>query len=250
MENKDLFDQFMTIHQQLAALRHKIKKDRGPLNDKTQGQGRVLALLQLHDGVSTKDMATILGIRVSSLNETLAKMEEAGLVVREQSEEDKRIMLVNLTEEGRNLKQEALDVPALLFGVFDETEQETLAGYFTRMTDALNDELGEEGQAMLEEMRERRKEFMERANEEGDHDGHEHGGHGHGKRGFDDGPRGGRRDGGPRGSGKRDGGRGGRGSFGGPRGGGRGGRGGHGGDRGGHGGRGGFGGERGGRRDW
>lgn len=170
--NDTLFEQFMTVHLLMAALRHKEMKSRGPLGDTTRGQGRVLALLKLHDGVSTKDMATVLGIRVSSLNETLGRMEKDGLVTREPSADDKRVMLVRLTEKGSEIEQEAQDVPELLFDGFTDEERATLSGYLDRMADAVNGELGEDGREMLEDMRRHREEFF----------GHGHGRRQHGRR--------------------------------------------------------------------
>ena len=45
-----------------------------PTSDATRGQGRILAFLKLRDGISTRDLAYLLDLRVSSLNELLAKL--------------------------------------------------------------------------------------------------------------------------------------------------------------------------------
>lgn len=76
-----------------------------PVEDPTRGQGRILAALKLQDNIPTKDLAFILGMRVASLNEHLSKLDAAGLITREPSPGDKRIMLIKLTEDGRKIEQ-------------------------------------------------------------------------------------------------------------------------------------------------
>ena len=116
----------------------------GPLADPTRGQGRIIAILKLRDGISTKDLSFLLGVRVSSLNELLAKLEKAGYVTRAQSEEDKRVMLVQLTEKGRN-EQPAppLDTDDVFACLTDE-EQNSLGEYLDRIIDALRAKGGDE----------------------------------------------------------------------------------------------------------
>ncbi|MDR1263996.1 MAG: MarR family transcriptional regulator [Propionibacteriaceae bacterium] len=109
--------------------------------DPNAGQGRVLALLRLRDGVSTKDLSFLLGIRTSSLNQTLARLEQAGLTRREPSPGDRRVMLVKLTDRGRRdepAAAEAGDVYACL----DQREQTELCAYLDRLIAALERDLG------------------------------------------------------------------------------------------------------------
>jgi DNA-binding MarR family transcriptional regulator len=68
--------------------------------DKTRGQGRILAMLKIQDEISTKDLSYLLGIRVASLNELLAKLERGGYITREPSPADRRVILIKLTPAG------------------------------------------------------------------------------------------------------------------------------------------------------
>ena len=280
--NREAFRKFTDVQQLLGEVHHRRMQKDGPLGDASRGRGRILALLKLRDGVPTKDMAQVLGIRVSSLNEALAKLEKDELVERVPSESDKRIMLVKLTEAGQEAKIPADNLPDMIFENFSDEDIAAFEGFMDQITKNLENALGEDAQQLLQKQRDARKAFLgeperERRDGHGDRDRHPRDGYGdrdgrdgrgRGGRGFDDRGRGGDRGGrggfgGDRGRG---GDRGGRGGFGGDRGrggvrGGRGGRGfddrGRGGDRGGRGGRGfddrgrggrgGFGGDRGGR---
>jgi DNA-binding MarR family transcriptional regulator len=124
----------------------------GPMADPTRGQGRILALLKMQDGVSTKDLSYLLGIRVSSLNELLAKLEKGGYAVREPSEADKRVMLVKLTEKGKDEKRQETDT-ADIFGCLSGEEQETLGEYLDRVIAALEAEVGDGPDGEFERLR-------------------------------------------------------------------------------------------------
>lgn len=116
----ELFDKYMLIRQMTEAVRNKNMAATGPLGDTTRGRGRVLALLKQKDGISTKDMATIMGIRVSSLNEVLGKMEKEGYVERTASPDDRRVMLVWLTDKGKAIELPDQKLPQILFGTLSQ----------------------------------------------------------------------------------------------------------------------------------
>ena len=64
------------------------------------GWGRLLMLLSDNGPMSQAQLAARMDIRPQSLGEMVGKAEADGLVVRTQSEEDKRILIVSLTGEG------------------------------------------------------------------------------------------------------------------------------------------------------
>lgn len=115
---------------------------RGPMADPSRGQGRILAVLKLQDGISTKDLAYLLGITVSSLNELLAKLERGGYITRKPSEADRRVILVNLTDKGRNQEQGEAE-PGSVFAGFAPEELLQFGEYLDRLIAALEAELGE-----------------------------------------------------------------------------------------------------------
>jgi DNA-binding MarR family transcriptional regulator len=112
----------------------------GPMADTSRGQGRILAFLRIKDGISTKDLSYLLGIRVSSLNELLTKLEKTGYITRGPSETDKRIMLIYLTEKGKEEKESNPEMSDL-FDSFTEEEQAAFGGYLDRVITALEAEL-------------------------------------------------------------------------------------------------------------
>ncbi len=61
------------------------------------------------DGISQRDMTTLLQLRPQSVSETLGKLVAAGLVERRQSARDKRIFNIFLTDEGRERVTELIE---------------------------------------------------------------------------------------------------------------------------------------------
>ncbi|MEQ3364064.1 MarR family winged helix-turn-helix transcriptional regulator [Raoultibacter massiliensis] len=140
----------MHLYEKLATLQHLLmrrrfaRKGASPLADPMRGQGRILALLKIKDGVSTKDMSSVLGIRTSSLNELLSKLESKGYIVREQSEEDKRVMVVKLTEKGREVEQPSGAAGgADMFDCLSDDEKNALGEYLDRMIAHVSAEIGD-----------------------------------------------------------------------------------------------------------
>lgn len=186
---QETFEQLIELQKLMAVAHHKHLMQHGPMADATRGKGRVLALLKMKDGIATRDMANVLGIRVSSLNETLARLEAEGYVERKAAEQDRRIMLVYLTEKGQAEEQPQNDLPNVLFEGFEDNELDTLQGFLNRMSAAVETQLGPDWREHMHHMRNRREQIFHQAADHG-RPPFEHGPHG-GRgphEGFDDPP--------------------------------------------------------------
>jgi len=145
------------LHRQQIRWRAEI----GPMADTTRGQGRILAVLKLRDGISTKDLSYLLGVRVSSLNDLLSKLEKSGHVTREPSEQDKRVMLVWLTDKGRSVEEPETADFGDIFACLSSEEQQSFGERLDRVIAALTEKLGFDGEDELERVMAARKHFME-----------------------------------------------------------------------------------------
>ena len=159
VSRREVFGKLVQIHRMTRFIRHHMRGHGHGPTDPSRGQGRVLSLLKIRDGLSTRDIAEVCGIRVSSLNETLARMERDGLVERRASEQDKRIQLAYLTDAGRAVEPVSEHLPDRVLADFSEEELAQLGSYLERIAAKLEEELGEEGRELMEEMRRRRREL-------------------------------------------------------------------------------------------
>ena len=141
MSNDELFRKFRYTMHLMKPRRHRGGGGRGsrhPAADPTRGQGRILAALKLQDGIPTKDLAFILGMRVASLNEHLIKLETAGLIAREQSPDDRRVVLISLTADGRSVEQLQPETPDA-FDVLTDDQRDQLDEILDRMIEHLEE---------------------------------------------------------------------------------------------------------------
>ena len=143
-------DQYTELYEKLSTLqwllqRHHLQKhaEHGPMADPTRGQGRVLAMLKMQSEISTKDLSYLLGIRIQSLNELLNKLEKGGYITRIPSEADRRVMLVQLTEKGKNEQQPHPDFGDI-FNCLNQEEQTVFGEYLDRVIASLEAQLGDD----------------------------------------------------------------------------------------------------------
>ncbi|WP_240420088.1 MarR family winged helix-turn-helix transcriptional regulator [Paenibacillus periandrae] len=143
--NTELYEKLSRLQWLLHKQQLKTHATGGPMADTSRGQGRILAVLKMKDGISTKDLSYLLGIRVSSLNELLAKLEKGGFITRNPSEADRRVMLIHLTEKGREEEELERDSGGV-FSCLSTEEQLTFGEYLDRIIAALEAELGSDNE--------------------------------------------------------------------------------------------------------
>ena len=152
MNNELLYHKFIFINQ--------ILKKRNA-NDKTitHGQGRIIAILNKKDGISTKELSEILNIKVTSLNETLNKLIKKGYLEKKASPEDKRVLLIYLTDKGRNIKPpKPKDIN--VFDCLSEDEKENLDKYLDSIAAEIHNKFRSENPEEYEKMLKHKKELI------------------------------------------------------------------------------------------
>lgn len=158
VNNQLLFHKFIMVNE---ILDRRNKKQNPEMKSITKGQGRLIILLKRKDKISTKELSEILNISVTSLNETLNKLEQQNFIRKVPSPKDKRVLLVELTEEGRAIEfknHEDIDI----FDTLCEEEKENLNEYLNRLTVALHNKFKEENPERYEKIIKHRKEIFEK----------------------------------------------------------------------------------------
>lgn len=93
----ELMERLMRMQWLLNRYFHRNLRDRGvPYS----GQGRVLKVLKMKPEIPQKELSEILGMRPQSIGELLSKLEKKGFITRTPSPNDKRVIIVHLTEKG------------------------------------------------------------------------------------------------------------------------------------------------------
>lgn len=84
----------------------------------TYPQYLVMLVLWETDGVSVKQIGERLALDSGTLTPLLKRLEAQGLLARERSTEDERVVEIHLTADGKKLKQRAKTIPEKLFCKF------------------------------------------------------------------------------------------------------------------------------------
>lgn len=140
MNQNELYVKLDELHRLIHIQKRIAREDAGPLADASKGQGRIIALLKLQPEMSSKQLSYLLNIRQQSLNESLIRMEKAGLIERKPSEKDRRIILISLTEKGRSIEQQDPQDENIL-EILNEEQQKQLYDLIEILVLSLKDKL-------------------------------------------------------------------------------------------------------------
>ncbi len=79
--------------------------------DLTYTQYIVMMVLWEHDSLSVKKLGEYLYLDSGTLTPVLKALEKKGYVSRSRSNQDERVLIVSITDKGKNLREQALDIP-------------------------------------------------------------------------------------------------------------------------------------------
>ena len=77
-----------------------------------------------HRQVSVKEMGKYLYLDSGTLTPVLKTLEKKGLIERHRSSEDERVMVVTVTDQGMELREQAVQIPALMGSCMSLTLEE------------------------------------------------------------------------------------------------------------------------------
>lgn len=142
-EKTSLFEQFGKLNFLMHRYHQMNHRQHGPMGDPHRGQGRVLTLLSLREEISQRDLLYLLDMRPQSLGELLIKLERGGYIERKSSEDDRRVMMVKITDEGKRAASRT-DRPDSdgLFDCLTDGEREALSGYLDKIIAAIESRSG------------------------------------------------------------------------------------------------------------
>lgn len=69
----------------------------------SMSQATVIQEIGHHDGISLKMLSSLVGLDNSTVSRTVNQLVEKNLVMRQTQENDRRMILINLSKEGQNL---------------------------------------------------------------------------------------------------------------------------------------------------
>ena len=92
--------------------------------DLTYPQYLVMLVLWETDGITVGSIGEKLALDTGTLTPLLKRLEAKGIIHRNRSVEDERIVLISLSEDGKKLKELACEIPLQMKQNFDLTDEE------------------------------------------------------------------------------------------------------------------------------
>ena len=92
--------------------------------DLTYTQYVVMMVVWEKETVSSRELAECTHLDYGTLTPVLKRLESAGYITRKRSPEDERLLTLTLTDEGRSLKDRAVDIPLCIAGRMGLTPEE------------------------------------------------------------------------------------------------------------------------------
>lgn len=110
-----------------------------PPHAREHGRVRLMNMLMDEGEMSQREIAQRLEIRPQSLSELLVKMEADGMIIRRQDEEDKRVSVVALTEQGKTqlsvLREANRNRAEQILSPLSEDEKDILLAIMKKLTE-------------------------------------------------------------------------------------------------------------------
>lgn len=125
-------------------LHHQMVEEDGSLKGQDlYGYGRLLHTLIRHGDMTQKELSEHLEIRPQSLTSALEKLEEKGYITRTRDQKDKRIQMVHLTPEGKevgdHLHALRQKTAVQFFSCLSASEKKEMLGLLNKVLEHNND---------------------------------------------------------------------------------------------------------------
>lgn len=129
----DSFQDSNTLHAMFFRCSHILRRRVGI----RASRQRVLKLLLEHGALTQRELRERLGIQAGSFSELATRMEKRGLIKRERDVEDRRRIVLRLTEEGKTAAHQSEEIgDEELFSALTVEEQEALRRSLQKIIDA------------------------------------------------------------------------------------------------------------------
>ncbi len=145
-----LYDALARLSRHIHRMEHRMAHEDLPWGRKLhRGQNRLLSLISQNNGASQGELGDKMDVRPSSMTEMLLKMEQAGLIVRKQDENDQRVMRVFLTDAGQKAAAQSDvasgDLTTAIFNCLTEKEQTQMLAFIGKVSASIEATDGPDG---------------------------------------------------------------------------------------------------------
>ncbi|AMP20022.1 hypothetical protein AZF37_01465 [endosymbiont 'TC1' of Trimyema compressum] len=140
-ENKDVSQKLYTLFRRCS---HSLSRGHQYGGSMHPSQFRILMLISKKESVTQGELLAIMGIRAASLSQLLCKIERKGLISRSKDLEDKRSVVISITDLGEAVLKESMNDQQTkfkeLFSSLSEEEQFNLSNLLEKLLTSWNED--------------------------------------------------------------------------------------------------------------
>ena len=133
----ELIKKFLNLNKILIQFQKSRRRDFMHIAYRGRGQNSILKILANCNTISQSELVKQLDMRPQSASEMLKKLEKRGLITRRQSETDKRVIDLQITEQGKQLYKQFEDFTPIALNVLNNEEKQQFANILDKLTEEI-----------------------------------------------------------------------------------------------------------------
>lgn len=137
ISDRELVKKFVDLNSMLDQFQKGRQRDFMHITYRGRGQNSILKILAGCDTMPQSELVKQLDMRPQSASEMLKKLEKRGLITRCQSETDKRVIDLRITEQGKQMYEQSEDFTPIALGILSDEEKQQFANILDKLTEEL-----------------------------------------------------------------------------------------------------------------
>lgn len=133
----ELIKKFINLNKVLIQFQKDRHRDFMHIAYRGRGQNSILKILADCDTMPQSELVKQLDMRPQSASEMLKKLEKKGLVTRCQSETDKRVTDLQITEQGKQIYKQSEEFTPIALNVLSDEEKQQFANILDKLTEEI-----------------------------------------------------------------------------------------------------------------
>ena len=133
----ELVKKFVNLNSVLGQFLKGRRRDFMHIIYRGRGQNSILKILADCDTMPQSELVKQLDMRPQSASEMLKKLEKRGLITRCQSETDKRVIDLRITEQGKQMYKQSEEFTPIALNVLSDEEKQQFANILDKLTEEI-----------------------------------------------------------------------------------------------------------------
>ena len=130
----ELIKKFVNLNSLLDQFQKGKQRDFTHITYRGRGQDSILKILNDGNTIPQSELVKQLDMRPQSASEMLKKLEKRGLITRHQSETDKRVIDLTITDQGKRMYKQSEDFTPIALSVLTDEEKQQFANILDKLT--------------------------------------------------------------------------------------------------------------------